>query len=79
MNQEKFYTLITGTSDGFGKALALECARRGMNLILVALPDSGLLHLAAFIQKNFFVDVKILKKILRGKPIAMICTCKLPV
>jgi short-subunit dehydrogenase len=58
MNQFRCYTLITGASDGFGKALAIECARRGMNLILVALPGPGLHHLANFIKKNFFVDVK---------------------
>jgi len=28
------YALITGASEGFGKALALECASRGMNVIL---------------------------------------------
>jgi short-subunit dehydrogenase len=50
--------MITGASDGFGKALAIECARRGMNLILVALPGPALHHLANFIRKNFFVDVQ---------------------
>jgi short-subunit dehydrogenase len=58
MNRFRCYTLITGASDGFGKALAIECARRGMNLILVALPGPGLYHLANFIKKNFFVDVR---------------------
>lgn len=32
------YTLITGAGAGIGKALAIECARRKMNLLLVALP-----------------------------------------
>jgi short-subunit dehydrogenase len=50
--------MITGASDGFGKALAIECARRAMNLILVALPGPELHHLANFIRKNFFVDVQ---------------------
>ncbi|MBK8496575.1 MAG: hypothetical protein IPL50_17430 [Chitinophagaceae bacterium] len=35
----KKYCLITGASEGFGKALALECAARNMNLVLVACPD----------------------------------------
>ncbi len=36
------WALITGGSQGLGRALAEECARRGMNLLLVALPGSGL-------------------------------------
>src|SRR5436190_7378464 len=36
------YTLITGASSGIGKALALECASRGMNILLVALPGDEL-------------------------------------
>ncbi|PWT93036.1 MAG: short-chain dehydrogenase [Acidobacteria bacterium] len=62
MNRNKFYTLITGASDGFGKALAIECARRNMNLILVALPRTNLSSLATFIRKNFTVDVNIFEK-----------------
>jgi short-subunit dehydrogenase len=62
MDQNKLYTLITGASDGFGKALAIECARRKMNLALVALPGPALGNLAKFIQKNFNVDVKIFEK-----------------
>lgn len=62
MSHNKFYTLITGASDGFGKALAIECARKNMNLVLIALPGSNLFYLAHFIQKNFSVDVKIFEK-----------------
>jgi len=62
MNHNKYYTLITGASDGFGKALAIECARKNMNLILIALPGSNLSCLANFIQKNFPVDVEIFEK-----------------
>ena len=51
------YVLITGASEGFGKALALECAGREFNLVLVALPGSGLDNLAEYIRKNF--DVKV--------------------
>jgi short-subunit dehydrogenase len=57
MRNEKF-ALITGASEGFGKALAFECARRNMNLILVALPGSGLYNLACFIERNY--DVRVL-------------------
>src|SRR5215475_6546575 len=62
MNHNNYYTLITGASDGFGKALAIECARKNMNLILIALPGSNLSYLASFIHKNFPVDVKIFEK-----------------
>lgn len=51
------YTLITGASEGFGKALSLECAGRGMNLILVALPGEALTQLANYIEREFSVDV----------------------
>ena len=54
MYNEK-YTLITGASDGFGKALALQCASLKMNVILVALPGPELPYLISFIQNNFGV------------------------
>lgn len=68
MVQIKHYTLITGASDGFGKALAIECARRKMNLVLVALPGPDLANLAKFIHRNFCVDVKIFEKDLTCEP-----------
>jgi uncharacterized protein len=54
---DKLYTLVTGASEGLGKAFALECAKRGRDLVLVALAESGLDNLAAFIRKNFPVSV----------------------
>ncbi|MEI9944227.1 MAG: SDR family NAD(P)-dependent oxidoreductase [Chitinophagaceae bacterium] len=57
-----FYTLITGASEGFGKALAIECAQREMNLILVALPGPELHPLADFIRRNYCVDVVSIEK-----------------
>ena len=56
------YCLITGASEGFGKALALECASRKMNLVLVALPGPELHSLVGFIKRNFQVDVVIIEK-----------------
>jgi len=47
------YTLVTGASEGFGKALSIECARRGMNLILVALPGDELRLLKEYIERNY--------------------------
>lgn len=56
------YCLITGASEGFGKALALECASRKMNLVLVALPGAELHYLAGFIKRNYEVDVVAIEK-----------------
>ncbi len=39
--------LITGASQGLGRAFAEECAGRGMSLVLVALPDTGLPEVAS--------------------------------
>lgn len=52
------YTLITGASQGFGKALALECAKRQMDLILVSLPHSGLKEVSEFLIDTYHVDVQ---------------------
>ncbi len=62
----KFYTLITGASMGFGKVLAEECARRNMNLILVALPGESLHELADTIKSKYAVDVVAIEKDLCG-------------
>jgi len=59
---KKMYTLITGASEGLGKAFALECAKRNMNLVLVALPHSRLDELADFIRRNFSVSVYVFEK-----------------
>ena len=59
---KKMYTLITGASEGLGKAFALECAKRNMNLVLVALPHSGLEELSDFIERNFSVSVHSFEK-----------------
>ncbi len=48
--------LITGASQGLGRALANECAARGMDLFLVALPGSGLAQVSECITGEW--DVK---------------------
>lgn len=58
----KTFALITGASEGLGKAFALECAARKMNLILVALPGIALYQLASSIERNFKVTVIVFEK-----------------
>ncbi len=57
MTSETKYTLITGASTGLGKQLAIECAGRGMNLILVSLPNENLDELAKELIIQFKVSV----------------------
>lgn len=47
--------LITGASQGLGRAFAAECARRGMDLLLVALADSGLEQVARALSEQYGV------------------------
>ena len=47
------FALITGASTGLGKAFAKECARKGKNLLLVALPNEGLPELSASLENQF--------------------------
>ena len=53
----KYFTLITGASDGLGKFLAIEFASRRHPLILVALPGSRLLNVADYIRNQYMVEV----------------------
>ena len=54
------FTLITGASQGIGKAMAKECAKRGFNLILVALDTNELEETANEIQSTYSVKVRYL-------------------
>lgn len=47
---EKAYALITGASQGLGKAFVLELAKRKINTILVSLPGEGLAFIAAQVE-----------------------------
>jgi uncharacterized protein len=51
------FALITGASQGLGKYLAIECAKRNINLLLVALPRTKLDVLANFIKRKYAVKV----------------------
>jgi hypothetical protein len=57
MTTDVSYTVITGASMGLGREMAKECAKRGRNLILVALPDSGLKSLCNELTEAFKVRV----------------------
>jgi short-subunit dehydrogenase len=58
----RYYTLITGAGMGLGKELAIECARRKMNLILVALHGESLHVFANFLKTNYNVDAIAIEK-----------------
>lgn len=51
------YALITGASMGIGRAMARECAKRGVNLLLVALPGDELGQLADELRDHYGVQV----------------------
>jgi short-subunit dehydrogenase len=51
------YTLITGGSQGIGRAMAEECARRGLPLLLVALDNELLPQTAAQLRQTYDITV----------------------
>jgi short-subunit dehydrogenase len=51
--EPELYALITGASSGIGKIIALECARRSINLILVALDNNDLTETALDLNHRF--------------------------
>ncbi|WP_296478919.1 SDR family oxidoreductase [Roseinatronobacter sp.] len=52
--------LITGASDGIGRALAVQLAEQGFDLILVARRDSILQDMALDLGENYGVDVQVM-------------------
>jgi uncharacterized protein len=57
MTKNKIFTVITGATRGLGKAYSYECAKRGRNLILIALPDEQIFDLADDLMVHFHVEV----------------------
>jgi len=51
------YALVTGASSGLGKALASELAGRGHNLVLIALPGTGLREVCDGLEKVYKIVV----------------------
>jgi uncharacterized protein len=52
------FALVTGASGGLGGAFALEAARRGWNLILVDLPDTGLADVGRRLNRAYRVSAE---------------------
>lgn len=57
----KPYTLITGASAGLGKEFAFQCARAGMNIILIALPGGHTRSLAESLVTAFGIAVQVVE------------------
>lgn len=57
MKQKEHFAVLTGASKGFGKEMAIELAKRNVNLILAALPGEGLQDLA---NELSFSNVKVI-------------------
>jgi len=53
MKSTEVYTMITGASMGLGKEMAMECARRGRNLILIALQGHNLEQFCIELEYKF--------------------------
>jgi short-subunit dehydrogenase len=51
------YSVITGASCGLGKEFAIECARKGRNLLLTALPDEQISKIGEQIAREYKVSV----------------------
>lgn len=50
------FAVITGASQGLGRAFALELARRHYNVVLVSLPEQNLEQLSEWISKEYKVE-----------------------
>ena len=58
MKEQARCALITGASQGLGRAFAEECAGRGMALVLAALPDTGLKELTRILERAYQVPIE---------------------
>ncbi|MGY4691763.1 SDR family NAD(P)-dependent oxidoreductase [Salibacterium sp. K-3] len=56
MSFSKKTALVTGASSGIGKVFAIELAKKGCNLILVARSENKLKQIANELQKKYFIQ-----------------------
>ena len=54
---ENNFAIVTGASQGLGKEMAIELARKKRNVLLVALPGEGLPELCNYLKTEFAVEV----------------------
>lgn len=52
------YSIITGASKGIGKALAIECAKKGRNLILISLSNENLPDFSCELSKTYNIKTE---------------------
>ncbi|WP_300687190.1 SDR family NAD(P)-dependent oxidoreductase [Chryseobacterium sp.] len=57
MDSKKSYAVVTGASQGLGKAFAENLAMKNFNLILVSLPNQNLKELSQELEKNHPIKV----------------------
>jgi len=60
-NSSPYFAIVTGASQGLGRALATGLASRGHNLLLTALPETGLSQLSVNLENQCGVSVKIIE------------------
>lgn len=58
MKNNKTFTVITGASKGLGRCLAIECAIRGRNLILISLPNENIDQLAIQLSEKYNIQAQ---------------------
>jgi short-subunit dehydrogenase len=61
INGTQYYAVVTGASQGLGRALAEELAKRAHNLLLAALPGTGLPELSVSLEQKYGVSVKFME------------------
>jgi short-subunit dehydrogenase len=64
---DQYYALVTGASCGLGKSIAMELAKRGENVLLVARPHEGLEDLCQKIKREYRVEANYFEADLSNK------------